>query len=95
MVSDERLARLAYEAHGADEPEPGVFPWSGLPDYVKQAWLRAISAIAPAIRAEALEEAAKGIEALLQPDDCREYQQGLCDAVATARAMAEKGATDV
>jgi hypothetical protein len=62
MISDEHLALLAYEAYGADEPEPGVFPWSRLPDYQKQAWLRAIEAVAPAIRAAALEEAASMVE---------------------------------
>lgn len=41
----EDLARLAYEAHFADEPQPGVFPWSGLPAQGKAAWIRATRAL--------------------------------------------------
>lgn len=49
----EELAKMAYEAHGADEPPPGVFPWSGLPAHEKAAWCRSAASLYAAIMTEA------------------------------------------
>jgi hypothetical protein len=85
----EEQAKMAYEAHGADEPPPGVFPWSGLPAHEKAAWCRSTASLYAAIMTEAAGvagETAARMMLIKEPCDCKE------DARSSGKKYRQEGA---